>query len=398
MLSHRYRKIKPSPTLAMVAKANDMKSRGIDVINLSAGEPDFDTPEFIKDAARQALADGKTKYTAADGMKELKQAVQAKLQRDNGLSYDLSEIMIANGGKQVIFNAFMATLNPGDEVIVPSPYWVSYPDIALLFDGVPKTVLCNSDVNFKLTPDLLRATITPQTKWLVLNSPSNPTGTVYSESELMALAQVLREHPHVYVMSDDIYEYLIYDGIRFFNLAMVAPDLKERILIVNGVSKSCSMTGWRIGYGAGPKTLIKAMGALQSQSTSNACSISQIAAIAAINGPHDFLPEWCETFMKRRELCLEILGHTPLLDLMMPKGAFYLYIGCQDLLGKTTPEGQILNNDDDVCQYLLDSAQVAVVAGSGFGMSPYFRISYAANRDILMQGCHRIIEAIERLR
>jgi aspartate aminotransferase len=398
MLSDRIKRIKPSPTLGMVAKANELKATGIDVVNLSAGEPDFDTPDFIKAAAIDAIHKGFTKYTAADGMPALKKAIIEKLKRDNQLDYTPSQIVICNGGKQVVFNAFMATINPGDEVIVPAPYWVSYPDIALMFDGVVTPVICTHETSFKLTPEALAKAITQKSKWLILNSPSNPTGCVYTAEELGKLADVLRKHPQVNILSDDIYEHLLYEGTTFTNLATLAPDLKERVLIVNGVSKSCSMTGWRIGYGAGSATLIKAMGMLQSQSTSNACSIAQAAAVAAVNGPHDYLPEWCDTFMKRRDLCLEALSHSPELSVIKPQGAFYLYVRCEGVIGKTTPEGMVIQSDDDFCHYLLQSAHVAVVSGSGFGLSPYFRISYAANRDILLQGCHRIVDAIEKLR
>jgi len=397
-LAQRLQAIKPSPTLAMSARANAMKASGIDVINLSAGEPDFDTPDFIKETAIRALDQGLTKYTAADGMPALKKAIQDKLLRDNKLHYDISQIVVSNGGKQVIFNAFLATLNPGDEVIVPAPYWVSYPDITRLFGGIVVEVSCQATQGFKLNPTALEQAITPHSKWLILNAPSNPTGAIYTAEELAALAEVLRRYPQLLILSDDIYEYLVYDNLPFHTLATVAPDLQERILIVNGVSKSCSMTGWRIGYGAGPASLIKAMAMLQSQSTSNACSIAQAAAIAAINGPHDFLPEWRATFTKRRDLCLEALNRIPGLTCKKPGGAFYLYIDCQGVIGKTTPHNKLLQTDDDFCNYLLEDAHVALVSGSGFGLSPYLRLSYAVSEEALMQGCQRINNAVEKLR
>lgn len=396
-LAQRLQAIKPSPTLAMSARANVMKASGIDVINLSAGEPDFDTPDFIKETAIRALDQGLTKYTAADGMPTLKKAIQDKLLRDNKLHYDISQIVVGNGGKQVIFNAFLATLNPGDEVIVPAPYWVSYPDISRLFEGTVIEVPCKASQGFKLSPVALEQAITLRSKWLILNAPSNPTGAVYTAEELAALAEVLRRYPQLLILSDDIYEYLVYDNLPFHTLATVAPDLQERILIVNGVSKSCSMTGWRIGYGAGPAPLIKAMAMLQSQSTSNACSIAQAAAVAAINGPHDFLPEWRATFTKRRDLCLDALNRIPGLTCMKPGGAFYLYIDCQGIIGKTTPHNKVLQTDDGFCNYLLEDAHVALVSGSGFGLSPYLRLSYAVSEEALMQGCRRIEKAVLQL-
>ena len=396
-LATRLSLIQPSPTLAITAKASQMKSQGIDVIALSAGEPDFDTPDFIKDAAKGALDHGMTKYTPVDGLPVLKKAIQAKLKKDNGLDYDLDQIMAGTGGKQVIFNALMATLNSGDEVIIPAPYWVSYPDMVNLFGGVPKIVTCLESSGFKLTPDLLEDAITNNTKWLILNSPSNPTGEVYSAEELAALGRVLLKYPHVMILSDDIYEYLVYDGMTFATLATAAPDIKDRCLVVNGVSKSYSMTGWRLGYGAGPKPLIKAMTMLQSQSTSNPCSITQVAAAAAIDGNRDFLSKWCESFVSRRDLTAKLISQIPGLSCRIPHGAFYLYINCDGVIGKTTPDGQRIENDNQFAQYLLTTAHVAVVSGDAFGLSPYFRVSYATSEAILTQACARIKDAIEKL-
>lgn len=326
MLAKRLQQIQPSPTLTATAKAAQLRSSGYDVISLGAGEPDFDTPVHIRQAAKLALDQGLTKYTPVDGMPALKKAVQGKFLRDNQLNYELNQITTGNGGKQILFNALMATLNSGDEVIIPAPYWVSYPDMVLLFEGSPVVVACQEQSGFKLTPDQLESAITPRTKWLILNSPSNPTGEVYSKEELEALAVVLRRHPHVLVMIDDIYEYLVYDAQKFYNLAMIAPDLKERTLIVNGVSKSYSMTGWRLGYGAGPKELIQAMTMIQSQSTSNACSISQAAAIAGIEGDQSFLNDWRQQYQARRDKCVAAFNVIPGLSCRTPGGAFYLYI------------------------------------------------------------------------
>jgi aspartate aminotransferase len=381
----------------MTAKAAQMRAEGIDVIALSAGEPDFDTPDFVKDAAKLALDEGMTKYTPVDGLPILKKAIQAKLAKDNNLSYDLDQIMAGTGGKQVIFNALMATLNSGDEVIIPAPYWVSYPDIVNLFGGVPKIVKCLEESGFKLTPDLLEEAISNNTKWLILNSPSNPTGELYSEEELAALGRVLIKYPHVMILSDDIYEYLVYDNKNFVTLATVMPELKDRCLIVNGVSKSYSMTGWRLGYGAGPKPLIKAMTMLQSQSTSNPCSITQMAAATAIEGNREFLAEWCQSFAKRRDLTAQLISEIPGLSCRIPNGAFYLYINCEGVIGKMTPDGIKIEDDNQFAQYLLSEAHVAVVSGDAFGLSPYFRVSYATSESILMEACRRIRSAIEQL-
>ncbi|MCX7338316.1 MAG: pyridoxal phosphate-dependent aminotransferase [Alphaproteobacteria bacterium] len=397
LLASRLSRIQPSPTLALNARALELKLQGIDVINLAAGEPDFDTPAWIREAATQAMNQGLTKYTAVDGMLSLKQAVQKKFLRDNSLDYALDEINVSNGGKQVIFNALFATLESYNEVIIPAPYWVSYPDMVHLCGGISRIVPCGEDVGFKLTPRALEAAITPQTKWLILNSPSNPTGAVYSADELKALAAVLRPHPDIYVMSDDIYEHLIYDDLSFTNIVQVEPRLKFRTLIVNGVSKAYSMTGWRIGYGAGPAKLIKAMNLIQSQSTSNACSIAQAAAVMALNGPQDFLADWRQSFQDRRDMTLDGINKIEGLTCLRPGGAFYLYVNCAGVLGKTAPDGRPIETDNDFCGYLLDKAQVTAVSGDAFGLSPYFRISYAISKEKLTEACARIEKAVKAL-
>jgi aspartate aminotransferase len=396
-LADRLSRIKPSPTLATMSRANALKAEGKNILILAAGEPDFDTPEWIKHAATQAMEQGLTKYTAVDGLPALKKAIQEKFKRDNNLSYDLDQIIVSTGGKQVIFNAFMATINPGDEVIIPAPYWVSYPDIVNLFGGVSVAVPCVIENDFKLNANELAAAITEKTKWLILNSPSNPTGALYSKEDLIQIADVLRQHPHVYVMSDDIYEYLVYDGREFVTLATVAPDLKDRILIVNGVSKSYSMTGWRIGYGAGPKNLVKSMGMLQSQSTSNACSIAQGATIIALNGSQSFLVLWRQSFVNRRDYVFDKFSEIQGLKAIKPHGAFYFYVGCHDLIGKVTPHGKIIQSDTDFVDYLLEMVGVAVVPGAAFGLSPYFRISYATSMEILVDALNRIQQAVKAL-
>lgn len=392
MLSNRLNFIKPSPTLSLTTKANELKAKGEDVINLGAGEPDFDTPDWIKQGAQQAMQQGLTRYTAVDGLPALKKAIAQKLIKDNQLTYNGDEIIVSTGGKQVIFNAMMATINSGDEVIIPAPYWVSYPDIVNLFEG--KSIFVEGDRDLKLTPKALEAAISLKTKWLILNSPSNPTGCIYTKDELKALAKVLLRHPQVWILSDDIYEYLIFDNLSFANLVMVEPELKNRALIVNGVSKSYAMTGWRIGYGAGPKHLIKAMTMLQSQSTSNACSVAQAAAIAAINGSLDFLDNWRNSFVKRRDTVLASLQNVQELECVKPNGAFYIYIKCLGVLGKKTTKGNILQSDQDFCNYLLEDYGVAAVSGNAFGMSPYFRISYPIPLEQLMDACQRIKAAV----
>jgi len=397
MLSDRMSRLRPSPTLAMTAQAAALKAEGRDIIDMGVGEPDFDTPQFIKDAAFQAMQEGKTKYTAVPGTLALRKAIVAKFQRENQISFTPEDIIVSAGAKHVIFNAFLASLNPGDEVIIPAPYWVSYPDMVAFAEGTPVIVACPPEDQLKLTPPALENAITPRTKWVIVNSPNNPTGMAYTRSELEALADVLRRYPYVSILSDDIYEHLVYDDFVFSTLAQVAPDLQSRILTVNGVSKSYAMTGWRIGYGAGPRDLIKAMSMLQSQSTSNACSIAQEAARVALEGPQDFMKEWTQVFQDRRNQALAILNGTPGLSCLKPQGAFYLYAFCNDLLGKTTPTGTLLKTDGDVSSFLLDSAGVAVVPGSAFGSPPAFRLSYALATDLLLEGCHRIAHAVSLL-
>jgi aspartate aminotransferase len=397
-LADRLKRIQPSPTLALNAKAAALKAQGIDVINLAAGEPDFETPIWVQQAAVQAMEQGMTKYTAVDGIPALKKAIQQKFERDNHLEYDLDQIMVANGGKHVIFNALMASIDDGDEVIIPAPYWVSYPDMVNLFGGVACPIACHESNDFKLTAEQLRAAITPKTKWLILNSPSNPTGAMYTIAELRALAEVLVENHHVYIMSDDIYEHLVYDDHKFATIAQIEPRLKLRTLIVNGVSKSYSMTGWRIGYGTGPKELIKAMTMIQSQSTSNPCSIAQGAAVMALNGPHGFLKEWCKSFSERRDATLDALNKVEGLNCRKPEGAFYLYVNCAGVLGKMAPSGEVLETDNQFCAYLLESARVTAVSGDAFGLSPYFRISYATSMQNLMEASKRIKEAVANLK
>jgi len=393
-LAGRLKCIHPSPTLAMTAKAAELKANGQDIISLSAGEPDFDTPDHIKQGAIEAMAKGQTKYTPVEGMLALRKAIQAKFLADNQLTYGVDQITVSNGAKQVIFNALLATVQEGDEVIIPAPYWVSYPDMVHLCSGTAVIVHCTEDDHFKLTPETLEKAITPKTKWLVLNSPGNPTGRVYHEEELQALGEVLVKHPHVYIICDDIYEYLVYDQTPFSTLATVVPALQDRILTVNGVSKSYAMTGWRIGYGAGPKSLIKAITMIQSHSTSNASSISQAATITALTGPHDFIASWVETFQSRRDLALEIINATPGLACFKPEGAFYLYISCAGVIGKTTPQGKTLHTDNEFALYLLESVGIASVSGDAFGLSPYFRISYAIDTGLLREACNRIQKAV----
>lgn len=393
-LASRLNRIQPSPTFALIKKAGELKALGRDIINLGVGEPDFNTPVWINEAATAAMNQGMTKYTAVDGTPALKQAIQNKFLRDNNLFFDLNQIMVGTGGKQVLFNALFATVEKDDEVIIPAPYWVSYPEIVSLCGGIPKIISCSERTHFKLTADELRKTITPRTKWLILNSPSNPTGSVYSATELMELVQVLEENPHVYLLSDDIYEHLIYCEIPFITMASLSESLLKRTLIINGVSKSYSMTGWRIGYGAGPKKLIRAMTMLQSQSTSNACSISQAAAVAALNGPHDFQKEWREIFKKRRDVTLQALSAIPEISSVVPEGAFYIYVNCENLIGKRTKQGEIIATDNQFCDYLIEQVGVAVVSGDAFGLSPYFRISYATSLENLTEACARIAAAV----
>lgn len=383
-------RVKPSPTLAVTQKARELKAAGKDVISLGAGEPDFDTPDYIKEAAIKAIRDGQTKYTPVDGIPELKKAIAAKFKRDNDLSYDLSQINVGPGGKAVIYNALVATLNPGDEVLIPAPYWVSYPDMARLAGGEPVIVEAGAETNFKLTPDALEKGITPRTKWLIFNSPSNPTGAAYTHDELKALTDVLLRHPHVLVMSDDMYEHIVYDGFKFATPASVEPGLYDRTLTVNGASKAYAMTGWRIGYAGGPAPLIKAMGKVMSQSTSNPCSISQWAVAAGLNGDHSFLAERNAAFKERRDLVVSMLNAAEGLSCTTPEGAFYVYPSCAGLIGKKTPGGNVINNDEDFAAELLEAEGAAVVFGAAFGLSPHFRISYAAATEQLREACLRI--------
>ena len=392
-------KIKPSATLALAAKAQELKAQGKDVIGLAVGEPDFDTPQHIKDAAKAAIDRGETKYTPVPGTSALRKAVAEKFKKENNLTYTPEQIIVSTGGKQVLYNAFMATLNPGkgEEVIIPAPYWVSYPDMVNLAQGVPVVVATKAENDFKMTPDELEKAITPKTKWVVLNSPSNPTGAAYTEAELKALADVLRKHPHVHILTDDIYEHLTYDNFKFKTIAQVAPDLYERTLTVNGASKAYSMTGWRIGYAGGPLDLIKAMSKIQGQSTSNASSISQAAALAALNGPQEFLAGWCKIFKERRDLAVDMLNKAEGISCKAPEGAFYVFASCQGVIGRKTPDGKMISNDTDFCNYLLDQHNIAVVPGVEFGMSPYFRISYALSKEDLKKACERIQKACAEL-
>lgn len=389
-LSKTLDRVKPSPTIAITAMAAELKAAGRDVIGLSAGEPDFDTPQNIKDAAVAAIAAGKTKYTAPDGIIELKQAICAKLQRENGLSYEPAQISVGTGGKQTLYNALMATLNPGDEVIIPAPYWVSYPDMVLLAGGTPVAVEASLDTDFKLSPEQLEAAITPKTKWFIFNSPSNPSGAGYSRAELKALTDVLMRHPHVWVMSDDMYEHLVFDDFEFCTPAEVEPGLYDRTLTCNGVSKGYAMTGWRIGYAAGPQHLIAAMRKVQSQSTSNPSSISQWAAVEALNGPQDFIAENNVAFKRRRDFVVEQLNAIEGITCPTPEGAFYVYPSIKGLIGKTTAQGAVITDDQAFATALLAEADVAVVFGAAFGLSPNFRISYATSDEALAKACARI--------
>jgi len=383
-------RVKPSATIAVTNKARELKAAGRDVIGLGAGEPDFDTPENIKDAAIQAIREGKTKYTAVDGIPELKDAIVGKFKRENNLDYKTSQITVGTGGKQVLYNALMATINPGDEVIVPAPYWVSYPDMVLLAGGTPVTAETTIETGFKMMPETLEAAITPKTKWLIFNSPSNPSGAAYTHDEIKALTDVLAHHPHVWVMTDDMYEHLVYDDFKFATIAEVAPDLKERTLTVNGVSKAYAMTGWRIGYAGGPEPLIKAMAKVQSQSTSNPCSIAQWASVEALNGTQDFIAPNAELFKGRRDLVVGMLNQSTGLSCPTPEGAFYVYPSCAGLIGRKAPTGKVIETDEIFVSELLEAEGVAVVHGSAFGTSPNFRISYATSTEALEEACTRI--------
>src|ERR1700722_12279843 len=392
-LADRLARVKASPTMAITALATELKAAGRDIISLSVGEPDFDTPENIKEAAIAAIRAGDTKYTVFDGRMELKQAVAAKFKRENGLDYEPSQVSVSSGGKQVLYNAMVATLSPGDEVVIPAPFWVSYPEMVLLADGNPVPVACPQNYGFKLRPEDLDAAITPKTKWLILNSPSNPTGAAYTEADLRAVADVLLKHPHVWIMTDDMYEHLVYDDFVYRTIAQVEPRLYERTLTVNGVSKAYCMTGWRIGYGAGPKPLIKAMGGIQSNSTANPCSISQAAAAAALDGPQGHVALFRAAFERRRDLIVSRIAGIPGLSLNTPGGAFYVYPSCAGLLGKKPPDGQVIKTDEDFVKYLLAAEGVAVVHGDAFGLAPHFRISYATGTETLQDAMRRIERA-----
>lgn len=397
-LSQSIQRIQPSATMAMSGRVTELKAQGIDVIGLSAGEPDFDTPDFVKEAAIKAIRDGETNYTPVDGTMAVKEAVAQKFARDNDLTYKPSEISVNSGGKHTLFNALVATLDPGDEVIIPAPYWVSYPDIVNFAGGTPVVIEAGADQNYKITPEQLEAAITPKTRWLILNSPSNPTGAAYSGEELKTLGDVILSHPDMMVMTDDMYEHIWYADFPFTTMAQVCPDLFNRTLTVNGCSKAYAMTGWRIGFAGGPEWLISAMRKLQSQSTSNPSSISQAAAVAALNGPQDFLAERNAAFQKRRDLVVSMLNDTPGLDCPTPEGAFYCYPDASALMGRTSPKGQLIENDQDLIGYFLDEARVAAVHGGAFGLSPAFRVSYATSEEILLEACTRIQRASAALK
>jgi len=397
IISKALGRIQPSATLAMTAKVTELKAQGIDVIGLSAGEPDFDTPDFVKDAAIQAIRDGDTNYTVVDGTAALKQAIVDKFARDNGLTYTTKQITANSGGKHTLFNALVATLDEGDEVIIPAPYWVSYPDIVNFAGGTPVFIEAGADQGYKITPEQLEAAITPKTKWVLLNSPSNPSGAAYSADELKALGAVILPHEQVMVMTDDMYEHIWYADFAFSTIAQICPELFDRTLTVNGVSKAYAMTGWRIGFAGGPEWLIKAMAKLQSQSTSNPCSISQAAAVAALNGPQDFLVERNAAFEKRRDLVVSMINDTPGLQCPTPEGAFYVYPDASELMGKTTPKGAVIKTDEDLIAYFLEEAEVAAVHGAAFGLSPAFRISYATSEEVLTEACTRIQRACAAL-
>jgi len=397
-LADKLSRIKPSPTIAVSTKAAELKAAGRDVIGLGAGEPDFDTPQHIIDAAVKAMNEGKTRYTPVAGTPELRQAICDKLKRDNDLEYTPDQISVGCGGKQTIYNALMATLNDGDEVVIAAPYWVSYPDITLLAGGNPVFVDCPAESNFKMQPADLDAAITAKTKWVILNSPSNPSGAGYSRDEMKALTDVLLKHEHVHVMTDDMYELITYDDFEFVTPAQVEPKLFDRTLTLNGVSKAYCMTGWRVGYAAGPVEIIKAMNKIQSQSTTHTCSIAQAAAVAALNGPHDFVAKHNATFKERRDIVVKMLNEAEGLDCQTPEGAFYVYPSCAGVMGKTTPDGKKLESDEDFVTYLLEAEGVAAVHGAAFGLSPHFRVSYATSNEALIEACTRIQRACAALK
>ena len=397
-IADRLKRIKPSMTVGINVKANALRAEGKDVLVLAAGEPDFDTPLNIRKAAVKAMEEGQTRYVPGKGTPELQKAIQSKFLKDNNLNYDLNEIIVGVGGKHIIYNAMMATINPEDEVIIPAPFWVSYPDIVLLAEGKPIIVPCPEHQNFKLTADQLEKSITDKTKWLMLNSPSNPTGSLYSKQELQKLADVLLRYPQVLIMSDDIYEKVIYDDLEFSTIASVEPKLKNRCLTLNGVSKSYCMTGWRLGYCGAPKEIIAAMNKIQSQSTTSTSSISMAASVEALNGTQDFIDEHNQAFVRRRDLVVNLLNQIDGLSCLTPQGAFYVYPSCAGVIGKATPDGQKISNDEDFMSYLLESEGIAGVHGAAFGLSPYFRLSYATSDEILTDACARIKRACEQLK
>lgn len=397
-IAARLNRIKPSPSSMAGQRARELRASGRDIVGLTSGEPDFDTPPNVCEAVVRAMANSQTKYTDVGGTPELKAAIREKFRRDNGLDYAGSEIIVGTGGKQIIFNALMCTVDAGDEVIVPTPYWVSYPDIVLLADGRPVLVPCSPDNGFKLRAEDLERAITPKTRWLVLNAPNNPSGATYSHAELKALAEVLVRHPQVWIMTDDIYEHILYDGRRFATIAQVEPGLKARTLTINGVSKAYAMTGWRIGYGGAPPDLVKAMVKLQSQSTSNASSISQAAALEALNGPQDFIAERTAIFQQRRDIVVAELNRIPGISCHVPEGAFYVFPSCAGVMGRATPEGKLLANDEDFVLYLLEAQNLAVLQGDAYGVSPFFRISFATSVPKLQEGLRRLRLACEALR
>ena len=397
LIAERMSLIKPSPTMAVSKLAAEMKAAGKDVIGLGAGEPDFDTPDHIKNAAITAIKNGETKYTAVDGTPALKKAIVNKFYKDNNIEYKIDEIIVSVGGKQVLFNALMSSINPGDEVIIPAPYWVSYPDMVALAGGIPIIVEGKESNNFKVIPDDIKNKISDKTKWIIINSPSNPTGSSYTKNELKDLGNLLLNYENIFIMSDDIYEKIIYDDFKFYSLAEVVPALKDRILTVNGVSKAYAMTGWRIGYAGGPKELISSMAKLQSQSTSNPSSISQAAALAALEGPEEFLSERNDKFRIRRDMVVDMLNNCNGLSCLKPSGAFYVYPSCSGVIGKSSSNGKVIENSIDFSSYLLESEGVAVVPGSAFGADPFFRISYATSDSILEEACKRIKKVCEQL-
>jgi aspartate aminotransferase len=386
-----------SEILKITERANALRRQGADLLVLGAGEPDFDTPEHIKEAAIQAIRAGQTKYTVLDGSPALKEAIRRKFERENALVFAQDEVTASAGAKQVIFNAMMATLDPGDEVIIPAPFWVTYADIVAILGGTPVVLPCREEDGFRLTAEALEAAITPRTRWVMLNSPSNPSGAAYGEEHYRPLLEVLLRHPQVWLMVDDMYEHILYDGFRFVTPAALEPRLRERTLTINGVSKAYAMTGWRLGYAGGPKALIQAMASVQSQVTSCPCSVSQAAAIAALDGPQDIVRERCELFRERRDLVVDALNAVPGLSARRPEGAFYVYASCAGVLGRRTPNGEVIDSDTAFARYLMDEGGVAVVPGSAFGLAPYFRVSYATSREVLEEACRRIAEATRRL-